>query len=152
MVGSQTKAEWICQMDKDLQSYFSETRAYVFFNRTKEHDWRINSSASALEAIANCVWEDTYYTEHPLTVTGYLQATNYGVFPNPFTNEINIETITLVGEKRDGHINIYELTGKKVGDYPLDKKLTIDKTLSKGIYIMELITDGSSQRFKIIKQ
>src|SRR4029077_10165440 len=54
--GSQSKGDWLCQMNKDLQSYFPLTRALIFFSLVKEHDWRINSSDGALHSFLDCIW------------------------------------------------------------------------------------------------
>ncbi|MES2397105.1 MAG: glycosyl hydrolase [Bacteroidota bacterium] len=150
--GSQTKAEWICQMDKDLQSYFSKTRALIFLSTNKQHDWRINSSVAALEALSICLWEDTYYTELPLTVSDLQNPDLYKIYPNPFTNEINIAIEALPGSKTSYMGKVYDIMGKEVGDYIINEKMAIGNSLSAGVYILELKKEGYSKKIKIIKQ
>lgn len=150
--GSQTKAEWICRMDKDLQSYFSKTRALIFLSTNKEHDWRINSSFAAQEALRTCLWEDAYYTEQPLTVSDLQNPDPYKIYPNPFTNEINIAIEALQGSKTNFKGKVYDIMGKEVGDYIINKKMAIGNNLSAGVYILELTKEGYSKKIKIIKQ
>ncbi len=145
---SQTKAEWWCQMDKDLQSYFNKTRAIIFFNKNKEHDWRVNSSSASLGAVSDCLWEDSYYSEQILSTSNSEISDTVIVYPNPFTEELNI---AVKGFKPD-IIDLYEVTGKKIGSYTIAEKNYIGKTLSAGIYILELKSRNSSKKIKIIKQ
>lgn len=45
-----SKAQWITQMGHSLATQFRRVRVVVWFQRVKETDWRINSSASSLRA------------------------------------------------------------------------------------------------------
>jgi hypothetical protein len=58
---SQSKAEWIAYMDKELQSNFHLVRALISFSENKTSDWRINSSAKALNSYNSNIWNDEYY-------------------------------------------------------------------------------------------
>lgn len=152
VIGSQTKAEWICQMNKDMQSYFSKTRALIFLNTKKEHDWRINSSFAAQEAVRACLWEDAYYSELPLQLSDIKNPLSYKIYPNPFTNELNIAFETLPGIKTEYKSRVYDIMGKEVGRYIIREKTAIGNNLSPGVYILELNKDGFSKKIKIIKQ
>jgi beta-mannanase len=44
------KATWILNMARALETRFTRVRALVWFDRQKEHDWRINSSSASLAA------------------------------------------------------------------------------------------------------
>lgn len=156
--GSQTKAEWICQMNNDLQSYFSKTRVLIFFSINKEHDWRINSSFAAQEAVRACLWEDAYYSELTATASGleepasFKKTISFKIYPNPFSDEINLVIETIPGLKTNYKINIYDIVGRQVGSYAFSEKIVIGNNLSQGAYIFEL-TDGlNTKRIKIIKQ
>ena len=49
------KAQWIAEMGRQLAGRFSHVRALVWFDANKETDWRIDSSARALEAMGTVV-------------------------------------------------------------------------------------------------
>jgi len=151
-VSSQTKADWICQMNKDLQSYFSKTRALVFFSKIKEHDWRINSSLAAQEAVRTCIWEDSHYSDEPLTIAFPAKPDPFKVYPNPFTNEINIVFESMPGLKNEGFLIVYDIMGKKVGDYRFNEKITFGNGFPPGIYILDLTSKGYSKKVKLVKQ
>lgn len=148
-IGSQTKAEWLCQMDKDLKSYFSKTRALVFFNKNKEHDWRVNSSAASLHAVTNCLWEDGYYTEQPLLVTELGGLRTFTVFPNPFNHELIIESSIGVD---DYTVLLYDVIGRPYYCNRSGRGIFVDAGLPAGIYFMELKTKQGVERFKLLKQ
>jgi hypothetical protein len=55
------KRAWIRQgFLTDLPTRFSKVQAVVWFNENKETDWRVNSSASSLEAYKEVV-ANSYY-------------------------------------------------------------------------------------------
>lgn len=146
---SQTKAQWFCQLDKDIQSYFSKTRALVFFNRNKEHDWRVNSSVATQESVKDCLWEDVYYTEMPLSMPVNKVGVVYTVFPNPFTDEIIIENLSPAKEYT---FTVSDALVNKIAFKRSSKGLTIDSEISAGMYILEISDGRYSEKFKIIKQ
>ena len=146
---SQTKAEWLCQLDNDLRSFFNNTRALIFFNRNKEHDWRVNSSTSTMQAVKSCLWENTYYTERPLIVSENLFSGRHTVFPNPFSNELIIENVFPYGEYR---ITVYDIFGKKIACNQTAKGVTIQGEIASGVYILEISGEQYSEKIKIIKQ
>lgn len=148
---SQTKAEWICQMDKDMQSYFSKARALVFLSVVKEHDWRINSSVAAQEALRNCVWEDEYYSAEQINVSNPETSVSCKIYPNPFSDEITIAVAALLGSTPYYRVRVYYITGREAGSYAFNEKITFGNALSPGAYILELSTKGYSERMKIIK-
>lgn len=62
---SQSKAQWIEEMDKEVQSNFSKVRALIFFGLKKAHDYRLESSIESLNSIETNIWNDDYYFETP---------------------------------------------------------------------------------------
>ncbi|MBA3971811.1 MAG: T9SS type A sorting domain-containing protein, partial [Bacteroidetes bacterium] len=58
---SQTKAQWLANMDKELQTNFKNVNALIFFNISKSQDYRINSSSPTLNAVQTNIWNDPYY-------------------------------------------------------------------------------------------
>jgi hypothetical protein len=62
---SQTKAQWISVMDKELQTNFKEIKALIFFDISKSQDYRLNSSAAALNSVQTNIWNDPYYFAAP---------------------------------------------------------------------------------------
>lgn len=152
VVSSQIKAEWMCQMNKDLQSYFSKTRALIFFSKIKEHDWRINSSFAAQEAVRTCIWEDSHYSEEALSVSFPENPDQYRIYPNPFTNEITIALETMPGLKAEGSLKVYDIMGKKVGSYIINDKITFGNELPRGIYLLDLTNESNSKKIKVVKR
>ncbi|MES2284142.1 MAG: Ig-like domain-containing protein [Bacteroidota bacterium] len=62
---SQSKAQWIAEMDKEVQSNFHNVRALIFFGIKKAHDYRLNSTIASLNSIETNIWNDDYYFENP---------------------------------------------------------------------------------------
>jgi hypothetical protein len=54
------KAQWIAKTFGALPSRFPRIRAAIWFDRNKETDWRINSSAASLVAWRKVVASTTY--------------------------------------------------------------------------------------------
>ncbi|MBC7865248.1 MAG: T9SS type A sorting domain-containing protein, partial [Bacteroidia bacterium] len=130
-VSSQTKADWICQMSGDLKTYFSKIDAIIFFDTPKEHDWRVNSSVAALNAVNNCIWTDNYFGETTGVNENFASA-SLNVFPNPFESEL---TITF---KKANSIQVVNILGtevyrEKINESATNKTLDLS-ALSNGIY------------------
>jgi hypothetical protein len=149
---SQTKAGWICQSAKELKSYFSKTRGLIYFNTNKEHDWRINSSFAAKEAVKNCLWQDPYFNglttglEENANKEGSLKA-----FPNPFLGEA---TISISSDKvnKDHRLLIFDITGRKISDMPVKEIIILGSEFLPGIYLLELRGPEFSEKIRLIKQ
>ncbi len=148
-VSSQTKAEWICAMDNDLQSLFSKVRGLIFLNTNKEHDWRINSSFAAKEAVRTCIWEDPYYDAIPLGVQNVFNENNLRVFPNPFINKLNIEFAGVEGE---ASISVYDLLGREKWSSKIHNNISIGEDFLPGIYILEIKNVNFCRKIKVVKQ
>jgi beta-mannanase len=92
---SQTKAQWIAQMDKELQSNFKNIRALVFFSQIVTWDWRVNSTQATIDAISNNIWNDNYYFEISTTEPDTLWITapaDSAIFNSGDTIAIDAET------------------------------------------------------------
>ncbi|MCE3277860.1 MAG: glycoside hydrolase family 26 [Bacteroidetes bacterium] len=152
MSSSQTKAEWICQMSKDLKSYFNATKALVFFNADKEHDWRINSSAPALNALSNCVWNDPYFNNALTEVIEKKENGSFEIYPNPFIEEITVSVLSEKMLQEDYYLNVINIHGHKVYNKKVLRSQTIGKSFLPGTYILELKNTKHSERRIIIKQ
>jgi hypothetical protein len=148
--GSQTKADWLCAMSKDLESYFSKTRALIFLNVNKEHDWRINSSPAALEALKTCIWQDAYFKETATGMDDVAETGSWSVFPNPFSNKLMVMIPEKVNE--DDRVIMYDLAGKIILERKAEETMVISETLPPGFYIIELQQGRTSQRIKVLKQ
>ncbi|MDQ3047887.1 MAG: T9SS type A sorting domain-containing protein [Bacteroidota bacterium] len=146
--GSQTKGEWICQSSLDLQSYFSRTKALVFFSTIKSHDWRINSSAEALQAINDCFWEVPYYSETVTSSTDFVSEKTLRVFPNPFS-----EVVTIIpdGITSDYVVRVFDMCGRKLLESKQAGPAKIGGALRPGIYLIELQEGKLYRRMKVIK-
>ncbi len=151
--GSQTKAQWLCMMAKDIKSYFSQTEALIFFSITKEHDWRINSSDPAKQAFIECVWNDPFYS-------GVVGIKNNGapaifsVHPNPFTDQLNLLTSGVPDSGGPVEIRLFDAGGRMIFDQRSDlvpASLNFRHNFPPGLYILELRHGNSVQRQKVLK-
>ncbi|MCW3103298.1 MAG: glycoside hydrolase family 26 [Bacteroidetes bacterium] len=153
-VTSQSKGEWICQMSRDLQSYFSKTRALVFFSTVKEHDWRVNSSGEALAAVRSCIWDNGYFGKPAGTPGSNGEEISFSVYPNPFSREISIGLESFPVSTAEYAVTIYDLFGKKVFEWKgtgLHESIQAGAGFAAGIYIVELKTAGFTKRIKVVK-
>ncbi len=151
--GSQTKGEWICQMNRDLQAYFNKTKAAIFFSVVKEHDWRINSSASAQQAFENCVWNDAFYNG-AVTIREFSGASQLHIYPNPFRDKIHFDISAISDTTKNVDIKIYDVTGKRVISQRLEdltSELVVVSDLAPGVYILEMKNTLFTRKCKIIK-
>jgi hypothetical protein len=156
-VTSQSKGEWMCQMSRDLKSYFSKTKALIFFSTTKEHDWRLNSSASALDAANSCFWSDPYFGKAPVPLPPVATGDGeivFSAYPNPFSNEISIDLETMPVATEPYKIRIFDVYGKRIFESEgtqLHETVRTGGALAPGIYILELRTGSYSKRIKVLK-
>ncbi|MCL7765366.1 T9SS type A sorting domain-containing protein [Polaribacter sp. Z014] len=77
---------------------------------------------------------------------------NYLVYPNPATESISIINKGLKNDKVD--IEIYSITGKKlksITNYNLDKNISL-QFLQKGVYLIKILNDRTSETLKIIRK
>lgn len=70
----------------------------------------------------------------------------YNLFPNPVTNSFEIESKEIINQ-----VTIYNALGQKISSFTNQNKYNIEN-LSRGIYTVEIITDGNKQYSKIIKK
>lgn len=71
------KAAWIRQGFAELPQAMPQVRAVLWFNRQKETDWRVNSSATSLAAFRSVVSSPMYDAQSPLL--GARAFRSYGV-------------------------------------------------------------------------
>jgi hypothetical protein len=150
--GNQTKADWICMMNKDLKTFFNKTKALVFFSIVKEHDWRINSSNAAKQAFIDCIWSDSFYGE-AVSVKENFNELQVNAFPNPFQNTIQIKA------RRDfqitnATIKLFDVSGRLVlikENADLTDPLLLNIRLTEGVYTIEIIAGEKEYRRKMIK-
>ncbi|MGZ3899418.1 MAG: glycosyl hydrolase [Bacteroidia bacterium] len=151
--GSQSKADWICQMNRDLQSYFPNTRAVIFFSLIKEHDWRINSSSAALQAFVNCIWNDPFYNG-PVSIAEFENFSEMKVYPNPFKDDIKLQVDNNSDTTKNIDVKIFDATGKLMFVSHLNDLSEGVKTggiLAPGLYFLELQNNSFTRKCKMIK-
>jgi len=150
-LGSQSKGNWLCEMNKDLKSYFNSTQALVFFSIIKEHDWRINSSPDSKQSFSDCIWSDPFYGD---VVDLKENETTFAltIFPNPFKDEIKISVKGFSEATAD--IIIFDALGKlvkKIDHADISKDVIISTNLITGVYLVELKTINKVLRGKIVR-
>lgn len=145
---SQTKADWLCAASEDLKSYFCKTKALIFLNVIKEHDWRINSSSAAKEAVRTCMWQDPYFKTVSTNIPELSINNEESVFPNPSGNSFNLK----ITDKKDSSVIIYNSGGDKVLEQTPVTDSNVGSGLPTGLYIIELKEGKSLRRIKAIKE
>lgn len=117
-----------------------------------------NSSIStAIDGVDITVGTGTPITCNPLFTKrslsiAQLDEASVAIYPNPFNNEITVESSTIV----DGTILVHDIVGKLIATVPLEGNTTLMQLngLTKGLYIVE-VRDSKSNRVlttKILKQ
>lgn len=151
--GSQSKGDWICQMNRDLQTYFNKTKAVIFFSIVKEHDWRINSSAAAQQSFVDCVWNDAFFSG-PVNLKEFANAEDLHSYPNPFIDEIRFVTEGIPDTTKNIQVKITDVTGKLVWKTTIENLsfgVNTNGLLAPGLYIVELRTATLSKKSKMIR-
>jgi hypothetical protein len=146
---SQTKAEWLKMMDKDMQSFFHRTRALIFFNKVKEHDWRVQSTEYSLTAVRENIWNDDYYFGIPTVNIKESKVLEKApvIFPNPSLDGFTIDTN---GEMTK--VSVYSYLGKLVFEQTLSsERFHFGTDFPMGIYIVKIQTPCCQFSQKVIK-
>jgi hypothetical protein len=151
---SQSKGEWMCQMSEDLKAYFGKVRALIFFSTVKEHDWRLNSSAEALQAAKSCIWEDPYFRATQTGTEDEQELLTFETYPNPCSNNLFISVGQLPADEKDYNIMIYDVSGKEVyssRSNKLNEELQLPPSMVPGVYMLELSSGTYSRKMKLVK-
>ncbi|MDQ3047270.1 MAG: T9SS type A sorting domain-containing protein [Bacteroidota bacterium] len=151
---SQSKAEWVCQMSRDLKTYFNNTRALVFFSLLKEHDWRVNSSAATLNAFTSCIWEDDHFIDINTGTENMEQQHALFAYPNPFLDELQLDMSTIPKSSGGYILSLYNMRGQKIHSESgknLPDQLKCGKQLPPGVYFVELISADQRFQTRIVK-
>ncbi len=95
------------------------------------------------------------YQESPVSVKNIREENKVDIFPNPFSDELNIRFESFA--QRNMLVNIYSIDGILVRKYSMpvyNHILKINKLgdLASGIYILELDSGSEKHSFKIIKK
>jgi len=150
---SQSKAEWISMMNKELQSNFCQSKALIFFDAIKEHDWRINSSSYALGTVATDIWADSYYFDFPGAIQPLVENSfTIKAYPNPFSNEVIIAIENSLNQK--SNIKIFNAMGQKVFEltnHTQSEQIKLGNDFSKGLYFVVVNNELFSQTLKLVK-
>jgi hypothetical protein len=137
-ITSQTKAEWLCEMKRELQSYFQKIEAVVFFSDVKEHDWRMNSSSSALAAMTDCFWNDDYFGDPAQILSENLDDGTL-LYPNPFISVTTVFVEKELFRNSEMEMRICDSSGKNIlikEKLLPGKKIRLGETLLPGIYFV----------------
>jgi hypothetical protein len=147
--GSQGKAGWIADMDRDLQSLYTKVRGLIWFHQVKEHDWTVNSSASSAEAYRNNIWLDDYYF-FPGSVTGIKETApeaDLRIWPNPCAGTFHAEAPGPVQE-----VQVLNSLGQVVyRAFPeTQSRIAIQLDVPAGLYFVHYRSGGRSGTVKLL--
>jgi hypothetical protein len=151
--GSQSKADWTCMMSKDLKSYFSLTKALVYFNLVKEHDWRINSTEAAKQGFVSCIWSDDYFGG-VVSVNEHSGDAEFFAYPNPFSDEVWLHLAGKADTGSQVSIKIFDVSGKVVyskSSEHLPPSIHSLGDLAPGVYVIEMRSGSMVKRQRIIR-
>ncbi|MFL5754003.1 MAG: glycosyl hydrolase [Bacteroidia bacterium] len=149
--GSQTKADWICDMNKELRSYFGSVRTLIFFSELKEHDWRINSSPQAQDAFNSCYWSDPYFGKY-VSEESPGELSGATIYPNPFLSETSLAFENAASTAYE--LRLYDIAGKNILVFTGaegSKQVSFGRQLSPGMYLLHLKTPAFSKVYKLVK-
>lgn len=146
---SQTKAGWLCDMSAELKSFFHETSGLVFFNTLKNHDWRINSSGAALQAMQNCFWNDPYFLQNPYGIQEFSETLQPAFFPNPFSDQLTLR----FENERPGVIRVFDLCGRLCEEViSKSEEIKIGRELLPGVYVVKTESQKYVKALKVVKE
>lgn len=151
--GGQSKGDWLCQMSRDLQTYFNKTKAVVFFSIVKEHDWRINSSTASQQSFIDCLWNDSFFSG-PVDLKEFADADGLHPYPNPFIDQIRFVQYGIPDTTKNVQVKIIDVTGKTVWRTTLEnvsEGINTNGLLPVGLYVVEVSTAKETKRSKLIK-
>jgi hypothetical protein len=141
-------------MSKDLKSYFSLTKALIFFSMQKEHDWRINSSEAARQAFIDCIWKDPYFGGPVVAAENKEQGRELCAFPNPFIDKLNLYLPSVPDPQSLSEIKITDNAGRMIYSHSsahLPSYIDIGKTLPPGMYTIYIKAGNESCRKKLLR-
>jgi hypothetical protein len=147
---SESKGEWLEKTDKELQSFFSKSRALIFFDENKNFQWHVNSSPEALQSLQDNFWNDDYYFEIPLhTGIGNTPTDkDIWVYPNPSQGEFKIKNKST--EKAD--VTITDVLGKLICKKNLSPGSAVDVRVqvSAGLYFIHISLENRNEIIKMV--
>lgn len=96
-------------------------------------------------------FEEAFNAATALSVEEQLRDIQFGIYPNPATNRINI---TFPSNISDAEVSVYSILGKNV----LKSRASLSRTfvdissLSSGLYLVKISSNSVSNSFKVVKQ
>lgn len=152
---SQTKADWLMVMDKELQSDFTKARGLVFFSGVTECDWRMNSSSQSLAAIETHIWNDDYYFDAgiPASLNESAEQTVFRV--SQTSDRIEIKASNLVSNDKLA-VEFFTIEGKIVGNRIIQPQSNTfemhinTSDLAKGIYLVRISNSSLQHVLKAV--
>jgi hypothetical protein len=133
-------------MSKDLRSYFSRTRAIIFFQTIKDHDWRINSSTASLNAVRSCIWQNSYFGYLTTEIDDLEVSQGISVWPNPFGEVLYCRS----DNAEPLRVTIMDAKGSVIRTCECLTELDVDD-LKPGMYIFLLSSEQQTVRRKLIR-
>ncbi|MES2590256.1 MAG: glycosyl hydrolase [Bacteroidota bacterium] len=152
---SQTKADWLSQMDKELKADFTKVRALIFFDAITENDWRINSTSLALTSMETNIWNDDYYFESEMTAGIFNNKDESELMVYQSGNYLNFKAAKLISNENI-LIELFGMEGKKISSKTIkpimntvETKINIDG-LATGNYLVRVSNNDFKRVVKAI--
>ena len=135
---------------KDANTWPFDKEQYLLLNIAIQASISANFTSSAMEIDYVRIYQESGVSNNNIE-----QEINFNVFPNPFSNKLNVE---FAGDYNDNiDINIYSIEGKLIKNkiiQPNNKNITIDNLgdLPSGIYLLKLKIGNSNYTRKVLKK
>jgi len=127
-----------------MNSAFSSQDTYII----KCNDCNLNNLKAALDSYTTGIMSTEYVTSQLVLNNETFDITSTSIYPNPFQNELNIET-----DKTISNYEVVDISGKTIinSNNKIDFNNSVSQ-LNNGIYLLQLSYDDSSNStHKIVK-
>lgn len=152
------------------QHVFKKTVSVSDFLRADTNQWVLGAETSTVQERYFVFWSksenlpvlqlrdigdggfinDIYWLANPTLSNDDLVTKNFSIAPNPFVDEITINT----NDFTEAVVDVFETNGRKVKSFKIasgNSQINLSE-LSSGIYLVNVIADDHVQSFKMIKK
>lgn len=107
--------------------------------------WELGQDSYDQYSLLNVIWESI---QNSITSTVEITAVDFTAFPNPFEQDIQVESLV------EGQISLSDMNGRLLLQYDITAKLSTSietHHLPPGMYVLTLSTEQSRLSRKLVK-